>query len=361
MDLALAKFVEAQAAAAGRLDAAQYGMLDAGVPRAKEALLGPNPPAELPGHGHGPRPRRSSAARCTRSSRPDDVRQAIFDGFFPLVAASTPSRRAAPAPACTRWACPTSATRPSRATSPRSCSTARLERRRRLGAGRDPVQRRRLPAGGRCASALVDVMRPWYDRRAAVAAARADQPVARPGGGLGRGLLRLAAAHRRQAHRRRHPAVLLRRHRDRHARGAAFTPDSITGRSASCRSGWRRAQEVDLPKPELELALGQPVLFPLYTSTVRGDDKPGDVLRLAAGLSCCNCRRCTRSCAAASGAGRSTCRSRWRPRRTEIGTLELYCVAEGRRQPLAAGVQRPRRASSDAGDEERGGRGAGRR
>ena len=27
--------------------------------------------------------------------------------------------------------------------------------------------------------------------------------------------------------------------------------------------------------------IGQPVLFPLYTSTVRGDDKPGEVLHLS--------------------------------------------------------------------------------
>src|SRR5581483_10778561 len=40
-------------------------------------------------------------------------------------------------------------------------------------------------------------------------------------------------------------------------------------------------QDVVLEKPELELALGQPVVFPLYTSTVRSDDKPGDVLTVA--------------------------------------------------------------------------------
>src|SRR5207244_20270 len=40
-------------------------------------------------------------------------------------------------------------------------------------------------------------------------------------------------------------------------------------------------QEISLPKPELELALGQPVAFPLYTSTVRGDDHAGDLLQVA--------------------------------------------------------------------------------
>src|SRR5947209_13870235 len=40
-------------------------------------------------------------------------------------------------------------------------------------------------------------------------------------------------------------------------------------------------QEIAVQKPELELALGQPVAFPLYTSTVRGDDQAGDLLNLS--------------------------------------------------------------------------------
>ena len=39
-------------------------------------------------------------------------------------------------------------------------------------------------------------------------------------------------------------------------------------------------QQIDLKEPELELTLGQPVLFPLYSSTVR-EDKAGDLLTLA--------------------------------------------------------------------------------
>ena len=43
MDLALAKFVEAKLPQAGRLDAAQYGLLTQACRQAKEALLGPEP------------------------------------------------------------------------------------------------------------------------------------------------------------------------------------------------------------------------------------------------------------------------------------------------------------------------------
>ncbi len=86
-------------------------------------------------------------------------------------------------------------------------------------------------------------------------------------------------------------------------------------------------QEIDLPKPELELALGQPVAFPLFTSTVRGDDKAGDVLNVAPdqlwqlpplhtilrGGKRSGTKRVPVTLAARS---------------TEIGTVELYCVAK---------------------------------
>ncbi len=44
----------------------------------------------------------------------------------------------------------------------------------------------------------------------------------------------------------------------------------------------QEGDEVKMPEPELELALGEPVLFPLYTSTVRGDDTPGSSAATAA-------------------------------------------------------------------------------
>src|SRR5262249_36163348 len=86
-------------------------------------------------------------------------------------------------------------------------------------------------------------------------------------------------------------------------------------------------REIALEKPELELALGQPVAFPLYTSTVRGDDRAGDVLRLSReqlltlpplptvlrGGKRAGTRRVPVTLAA---------------RLSAIGTMELYCVAK---------------------------------
>src|SRR5204862_2670508 len=47
MDLALAKYVESKLPGAGKLDAAQYGLLTQACRGAKEALLAPTPPASV--------------------------------------------------------------------------------------------------------------------------------------------------------------------------------------------------------------------------------------------------------------------------------------------------------------------------
>jgi hypothetical protein len=85
-------------------------------------------------------------------------------------------------------------------------------------------------------------------------------------------------------------------------------------------------EEIVLQKPELELALGQPVLFPLYTSTVRGADRAGDLLDVQPGqlLQMPPLHTILR------GGKRSGTRRvpvTLAARSTEIGTLELWCVA----------------------------------
>jgi hypothetical protein len=86
-------------------------------------------------------------------------------------------------------------------------------------------------------------------------------------------------------------------------------------------------EEIVLEKPELELALGQPVAFPLYTSTVRGDDHAGDVLQVAADqlLQLPPLHTILRG---GKRAGVKNVPVTLAARSTEIGTLELYCVAK---------------------------------
>ncbi len=94
MDLALAKFVETKLPGAGRLDAAQYGLLTQACRNAKEMLLSPTPPAAhtvtVVGRG-----RAVIGGTLHAPLTPADVRQVIFDGFFPVVPADAEPQRGA--------------------------------------------------------------------------------------------------------------------------------------------------------------------------------------------------------------------------------------------------------------------------
>src|SRR5207237_5783296 len=85
MDLAIAKFVETRLPGAGRLDAAQYGMLTQACRLAKETLLGPDAPANYTVTVVG-RGRQVVGGAQHASLSPAEVRKLLFDGFFPSVA-----------------------------------------------------------------------------------------------------------------------------------------------------------------------------------------------------------------------------------------------------------------------------------
>src|SRR5262249_34086160 len=118
-------------------------------------------------------------------------------------------------------------------------------------------------------------------------------------------------------------------------------------------------REGGLEKSELELALGQPVMFPLYTSTVRADDAPGDLLRVAPEqlLQLPPLHTILR------GGKRSGTRQvpvTLAARSTEIGTLELWCVAKDGNNRWRLEVngrdivkdQQPGEPAADAGDDK---------
>ncbi len=185
MDLALAKFIETKLPQAGRLDAAQYGLLTQACRSAKEALLGPNPPASQTVTVVG-RGRAVIGGTLHAPMTPADVQQVIFDGFFPRVAPDAEPLRSAQ-----RFARDGPALRersrhhtPSRGVSQASDPS-------RHSANRDTLQWRRLSTGVAAGSPRRSVTRVVRGRMAAI---DPDQPVARSRGGLGRGLLCLASS-----------------------------------------------------------------------------------------------------------------------------------------------------------------------
>jgi molecular chaperone DnaK (HSP70) len=319
MDLALAKFVETKLPGAGRLDAAGYGMLTQACRLAKETLLAPDAPAGYTVTVVG-RGRAVVGGTLHTQLTPADVRRLIFDGFFPQVPADAEPMRGSRTglhemglpyvndPAITRHL------------------AAFLQKHTPAGSAPRAI----LFNGGVFQPAalrarLVDVMRPWYDRPDApwepLVLTTLSLDLAVAWGAAYYGWLRHTGGRRIGGGIARSYYI-----------GVAAEPiesaaaDSELTVVCVVPQRLEEGEEISLPRPELELALGEPVVFPLYTSTVRRDDKGGDLLHVAPeqllqlpplhtvlrGGKRSGIKRVPVTLAAKS---------------TEIGTLELWCVA----------------------------------
>jgi hypothetical protein len=324
MDLALAKFVETKLPAAGRLDAAQYGMLTQACRQAKEALLGSHPPASYTVTVMG-RGRQVIGGSLHTTLGPEDVRKAILDGFFPIVPRESEPQRGARTglhemglpyvsdPAITRHL------------------ASFLKRHGPADSQGSPLQAVMFNGGVFTAAPLrdriVEALRHWYAPTQAgwqplvLTNPSLDLAVAwgaahfaflkhtggrRIGGGIARSYYLGIQTE---------PAAARSAGGDGKATVLCVVPQRL-----------EEGHEVALPRPELELALGQPVLFPLYTSTVRGQDRPGDLLTVSPE----QLAQLPPLHTVLRGGKRSGTRSvpvTLAARVTEIGTLELFCVA----------------------------------
>jgi molecular chaperone DnaK (HSP70) len=321
MDLALAKFIETKLPGAGRLDAVQYGVLTQACRLAKETLLSPNAPPSYTVTVIG-RGRAVISGTLHAPLTPADVREVILDGFFPFVPADARPQRGARAglhemglpyvsdPAITRHL---AAFLQNQTTHRDAAPAAVLFN---GGVFQPAVLRERV----------VEVMRRWYERPGqlwqplvltnpsldlAVAWGAAYYAWLRHSGGrrIGGGIARSYYIGVQQAQQA----------------GSVNDEQTLT---VVCvvPQHMEEEQDIVLDKPELELALGQPVMFPLYTSTVRSDDKAGDLLTVAPDqlLGMPPLHTVLR------GGKRSGTKSvpvTLAARSTAIGTLELFCVA----------------------------------
>ncbi|MBA4186419.1 MAG: molecular chaperone DnaK [Planctomycetaceae bacterium] len=331
MDLALAKAVEAKLPS-GRLDAAQFGSLVQACRAAKEALLASPPPPSFPVTVMG-RGRSVVGGTVSVNITPDDVKAAIFEGFFPPAAFDSETTRGARA-GLQEMGLP-------------YVSDAAVSKhlaaflRQHVPTG-DPVDAILFNGGVFQPEVLrervVDVMRPWFDRDAAkwdpliLTSPSLDLAVAwgaayfawlkhsggkRIGGGIPRSY---------------YIAV------ETDTPGRGVHAHSIPVLCVVPRR-MQEGDEVKMPSPVLELALGQPVLFPLYTSTVRGDDKPGQVLRLPP-ESLLPLPPLHTVLRGGKRTGVKQVPVTLAAKCTEIGTLELYCeTKEGNRWRLEFNVR----------------------
>jgi hypothetical protein len=324
MDLALAKCVEARLPGGGRLDAAQYGMLIQACRTAKEALLGPQPRDSYTVTVMG-RGRQVVGAAQHTALTPADIRNTIFDGFLPVVPRDAEPARGARTglheiglpyvsdPAITRH-------------------LAAFIHRQQGGPteGADPscAPHAILFNGGVFQPAvlrdrLVAVLRHWY-----ATPNHPWQPLVLSNPSLDLAVAWGAAQYAWLRHTggRRIGGGIARSYYV--GIGSDVPKAEALTTTVLCVVPQRleEGKEIVLQKPELELALGQQVLFPLYTSTVRGDDKAGDLLEAARDqlLQMPPLHTILRG---GKRSGTKNVPVTLAARATEIGTLELWCVA----------------------------------
>jgi molecular chaperone DnaK (HSP70) len=314
MDLAIAKHVEAKLPT-GKLDAVQFAALVQACRRAKERLLAPDAPSHetvtVVGRG-----RSVVGGAISVSLTADDVHQVIYDGFFPHVQPGDQPQRAARTglhemglpyvhdPAVTRHL----AAFLSRHLSDNAAPEAILFN---GGVFQPESLRQRLLAS----------IQPWYE------GTKKKTPIV-----LTTPSLDLAVAYGAAAY-----AWI------KHTGGRAIgggTARSYYIEVGSVKSSNalsvlcvvpRHAEEnieISIPQPELELALGEPVVFPLHTSTAR-DDQPGQLID----VSLDQLRKLPPLQTVLRPGKRSSTASKRVPvtlaaRATAIGTLELSCVAK---------------------------------
>jgi DNA-K related protein/Hsp70 protein len=351
MDLALAKAVEAKLPG-GRLDAAQFGALVQACRAAKEALLATPPPASYPVTVMG-RGRLVVGGTVSVNITPNDVKSTLFDGFFPPAPFDAEPTKGARVglqemglpyvsdPAVTRHlaAFVRQHLHDFEGEVPDASSTvdAILFN---GGVFQPEVLRERV----------IDVMRPWFDRKK-----KKWEPLVLTSPSLDLAVAWGAAyfAWLRHSGGKRIGGGIPRSYY------VAIETDT-PGRGVHAHSipvlcvvprRMQEGEEVHMPKPELELALGQPVLFPLYTSTVRGDDKPGQVLRLPE-ESLLRLPPLHTILRGGKRAGAKRVPVTLAAKCTEIGTLELYCESkEGNRWRLEFNVRDVLREPSKEEDE----------
>ncbi len=347
MDLALAKAVEAKMPA-GRLDAAQFGALVQACRAGKEALLGPNPPAQYPVTVVG-RGRSVVGGTVSVNITADDVKQALYDGFFPAVPYDAEPARAARS-GLQEMGLPYVA-------DPAVTKHLAAFLRQHLPAGEVPDAI--LFNGGVFTpqvlrDRVIEVMRPWFEaagkpwKPLVLTSPSLDLAVAWGAAYLGwlkqSGGRRIGGGIPRSYYlgvETGVPGSGSRGPEEQPAESGTRNPEPGTRLSVLCvvPRNLQEGEEIALPKPELELQIGQPVLFPLYTSTVRGDDKPGDVLQLVPGqlLQLPPLHTVLRG---GKRAGAKRVPVTLAAKCTEIGTLELYCVSrEGNRWRLEFNVR----------------------
>jgi molecular chaperone DnaK (HSP70) len=305
MDLALAKAVEAKLPG-GRIDAAQFGGLVQACRNAKEAMLVPKPPASFPVTVVG-RGRSVVGGTISIPIAPNDVTAAIFEGFFPKVPLDAEPGRANRAGLQEMGLQYVSDAAVSR-------HLAAFVRQHDGGEAVDAI----LFNGGVfqpeiLRDRLLEILKSWFGPKwkpLVLTSPSLDLAVAwgaayfawlkhtggkRIGGGIPRAY-----------------------YIGLESNGAEQNVLCVVPRHLE------EGRQIELKEPELELTIGRPVLFPLFSSTVR-DDPEGTLLTVA-GDQLSSLPPLHTVLRGGKRSGQKQVPVTLSAKCTEIGTLELACV-----------------------------------
>ena len=326
LDLALAHHLERKLMRGEeRLDPRAWSVLVRSCRQLKEVLLGPNPPASytltLPGAGS----KLIGGGRQVTVTW-DDVQQVVLQGFFPEIALTAQPEAArsgfqefglpyAADPAMTRYLAAFLTTHRHAGDEPGAAATAHDPARPDLllfngGVVESTVIRQRL----------VDQLQSWFrgaDAQWSIQVLdneRLDLAVAR--GAAYYGMVRRGQGVRIAAGLARTYYVGV----EGSAAGAAPGTQAL----CLCPAGLEPGEEVDLTQHTFELRLAQPIELPLFVSSTRLTDRPGDLVTVEREQLTALPPIRTVFKAGKSVAGDSV-RVILKARLTEIGTLDLWC------------------------------------
>lgn len=268
MDLALAHRLE-EKLGAGKLDAGRFAQLTQGCRAAKERLFTEDGPAECPVTIMGRGRSVVASALSTLLSR-QEVEEQILEGFFPLVPFDSDPVRAKSTGIHEMGL-------PFVSDAAITRHLARFLRQHEVTAAQPPAAL--LFNGGvftpaRLRDRFIAVLRQWFGEQwepLVLTTPSLDLAVAQGAAYYGR---------QRQYGGRAIAGGLARSY----YMALASSSDSAVSSQMLCvvPQHMEEAQTIELKEPVLELSLGQPVQFPLYTSTVREKDQAGKLVKIPA-------------------------------------------------------------------------------
>jgi hypothetical protein len=317
LDIALARSIEQELSPNKRFDLSQWWSLVLDSRRLKETMLGENAPASMPIAvlGRGGKVI-GSTLKCEVDQR--RVLDLVLDGFFPIVPRDAFPQKLARSglqefglpyvsdPAITRHL------------------ALFLAEHEEAMADASPSRDRRPAAilfnGGlfhakKCRDRILDVMTSWYGKDwspRVLVTSSLDLAVAE--GAAQFAYRKAKGLDRIQSGTARSYYVEI---------GSAGDDGTML---CVVPQGLAEGESISIDQPALELQIGEPVAFPLYSSTVRPKDvggslvvaKPGQLAELPS---------LTTLLRGGKRAGRTRLTVRLESKLTEIGTLELYCVS----------------------------------